>query len=265
MTQLPFAPADFPVFSSLRAGRWRWQIDASLEIADLLPYLKDPGRFFEPPAQSLQDNADKRRSEIVTIAIPGPAQVVVKRYQPKNLWKSLATVFRPAPAMEVLRRALQLRQLGIATPAPVAAGWRGCAGFVRESCLVTRAVPGARSLREYYFTPPGPGGSLKRVLRSLAGTIARLHDAQIAHTDLHLGNFLITGPGPNQEIFLVDLEALRPRKHFTLRIAAEDLRRFWQRPPVRDRERLYFLAAYCRARSPRVSPAEILSLMALKS
>lgn len=100
----------------------------------------------------------------------------VKRFKATGLWGRLRHLVADR-ALHEFRMLQVLRERGVDAPEPVA--WARLGG---ESFLFTRAISGARPLREGPWT--------RRTLEDLAAFVRRIHEAGILHDDLHAGNLL---------------------------------------------------------------------------
>ena len=259
-TNAQHEPAPEPGPIRVGAGNWHWQINPEFNDPAFIRWLEEPRAFFSTQAQWLPQNPANRVSQLVRVPPPGPGfpPMIVKRYRPDNLFKVLRALVRTSAAQTAFSRASHLERLDIPTAKPIAAGSQRGLARVSESYFIAAEVTGAESLRDYYARRAGQP-ALKPVIRNLARLIAQLHNAAIAHTDLHLGNFLVRNTGNSAaELVLIDLDALRGLRRLTERQAERDLNRFLHRARVHNFERLWFLAAYCRARSPRIHPKRLL-------
>lgn len=111
--------------------------------------------------------------------------------------------WRPLQELVLHRR---LGALGVPVPEAVgcvvlrrAWGWRGF--------LLTREVAGALDLEAWLYGVSGPCGlTPARVLRRAGRAVRRLHDAGVAHADLHPRNLLLTPAG---DVLVLDLDRAR--------------------------------------------------------
>ena len=103
--------------------------------------------------------------------------------------------------------------------------------------------------------PSWPEPRRSRVRQKLAIALgvmtARLHDAGFLHVDFHPGNLLVRFPTPDEpELVMIDLDALRRRRHVDWKAARQNLALlnhfFWLRSSRTDR--LRFLDHYRRHR-----------------
>ncbi len=158
---------------------------------------------------------------------------------------------RPSKARVEYRHARAVAARGIPTFEALAVG-EPCRGTsARDSYLLTRALPETRPLNSFLEItwPQWPSRRQARLRQRIAAALARLlaqmHDAGVAHHDLHPGNLLLRLDADDRvELFLVDLHAVRigaplawPARRanlillnrwFLLRSQLTDRLRFWR-------------------------------------
>lgn len=155
----------------------------------------------------------------------------------------LRQMIRPPKARMEFDRARLLLERGIATIEPLAWGQSWWWPF-GPSHLVTRELLGATPLSAYLFEH-ATGRSRREAAQHLGGYLASLHEAGIAHPDLHPGNILVVLDANQTPVFhLIDLHNLRIgqplsaeegcenlvvlNRWFALRSERTDRHRFWQ-------------------------------------
>jgi 3-deoxy-D-manno-octulosonic acid kinase len=134
------------------------------------------------------------------------------RWNPDRYW-------RPRRFMMELETAVRAVHAGVPAPEPIAlvlrtAGWGGA----YRAWQVVKYLPGVRSLRDFLETPSQNGGratALGPVFRAAGVAVRRMHDAQIDHPDLNVGNILARsstpGSGESAEAFIIDWDRARLR------------------------------------------------------
>ncbi len=240
-------------------GPWRWEAGSSPT-----PVLPDqfwiaPDQLLTPPAQRVVRFPQKSTTEVFRVPLPQPNEwVFVKRYRSGQAAWAVKYFMRPSKACRALHCALALQRLGIHTAEPVAAGERRRFGWLRDALLITREVSQSITWEELDRRQPR-GPHRVPLLRILGRYFAALHDAGYSNSDPNRNNLLIQFcPELRPKLYLIDLDALVRRRRVTLRRAVKDLRRLLTRGPATTRERLWFLAEYCRARKIVVRPRELL-------
>jgi tRNA A-37 threonylcarbamoyl transferase component Bud32 len=178
---------------------------------------------------------------VYRVRLPGET-VFVKlcRINTPRAW--LREIARPAKARLEFENALALREQGIATVEPLA--WGATHPVLPgDSLLVTRFLPGAVPL-DQFLESRLPTRLRQAVARELGATLARLHDAGVAHPDPHPGNLLVKDvPDRAPRFTLIDVHAVRfgrplswpeslenlvlLNRWFQLRASRSDRARFW--------------------------------------
>lgn len=115
------------------------------------------------------------------------AKALVAGSQADREWTALTTLAREAPGL---------------APRPLARGALG-----RETLVVLEYLEGV-SLRDALRTEARPR---RRLLRALGRRVSQLHDAGLAHRDLHFGNVLVAEDGVP---WLLDLQRAAPLHSF---------------------------------------------------
>jgi tRNA A-37 threonylcarbamoyl transferase component Bud32 len=251
------------------ASRWiwsngvgaRWQINRAFASPAFMERLGVPETLFAAPAEPLKRDPVPRSTYLVRAHLPEhPTTFIIKRYRSKNLWDSVKDLFRPSRARRAFERAFLLQQHNIPTATPIAAGEKRCCRWLRESYLISAEIPNVCTLWDAKRTTKDPRQT-RLFVRELAATMARLHDAGFSHSDPNLANFLVCGDdGRSPRLVVIDLDNVRPCRRVSLRRAAKDLRRLL-RVRISPRERLWFVAQYCRARARRLRARQVISLL----
>ncbi len=248
--------ADFII---LERGGVRWQIRPGLE------------HLFGPDRLRLDEWLAAGQAHIVK---NGPHRTVyhvvlpeldfyLKHNRLADCRAKLRELVRPSKARIEYEHAREVAARQVPTFEPLALGEPSRASSERDSFLITRALPETRPLHSFLETtlPQWPMQRQTRLRQRLAVALGRLlahmHDAGIAHHDLHPGNLLLHLDAEDQpELFLIDLHAVRIgaplawharranlillNRWFSLRSQRTDRLRFWreyQASPSRKRKR----------------------------
>ena len=199
--------------------------------------------------QSTNTTVYKRRPNLVReVRVPSElrlpwSHLVIKHYGWRGGQHFLFSPLKRSKARKAYRTACYLLTHGLQTPLPLGAFEVRRCGFIQDNFYVTEALSNAITLRKYCATmPDGPGG-IEEMLRLAAAYTRRMHDSGLWHRDMSLGNFLVTGPPGQRQLYLVDLNRARRLGYLPAWVRALDLARMeWQawRPQ--------FLGLYCDGR-----------------
>jgi tRNA A-37 threonylcarbamoyl transferase component Bud32 len=197
------------------------------------------------------------------LQLPSATEAVVKHYRPcsgkRRLREALKRVVGRDPARREWHALGRLQTAGLRVPRPLAWG----EGRRGEAFVVTERLRGRPLAEELADTMEAP--LLRQRLVALSETLEALHDAGLAHGDLHLGN-LWWGP---EGVWLLDVGHTRPILHpkdrdldrarleFSLARSLPDprpvemLRSLWPASSDLDAVRIDFLRDYQRGRARR--------------
>lgn len=159
--------------------------------------------------RTVKDEA-KTRAGFVTA---GEQSVFIKRFETKSWADGIIERIRGSRAARSLRGAALLAQAGFACPAPLAALDVRSTGAVRESYLLSEALEQAQTLSA--FVDRRPGGTRRdfrwrrKVSRSVASEVRRLHEARLYSSDLQETNLMLEPRGNGVRIYFVDLDGFR--------------------------------------------------------
>ena len=245
----------------IKAGGWCWQVNSTFSGPNFLKRLRHPEQLLQSPTRIIKTHRVTGTVLVAQTDLPEFPKfpLIVKRQLPRSLALSLKDIFRPSRAIKAFETALIRGRLSVTTPTVVAAGENRRWGLLREAYLISALVPDAQTLYEVNATCRDSTQRV-RVIRSFARSIASLHDAKFSHTDPSLTNFLVREiDGGSPQIYVIDLDGLRPRRRFSERLAIKDLSRLLHRTHAVQHERLWFLAQYCRSRTQRLSSGKLVS------
>ena len=193
------------------------------------------------------------------------ACLYLKHYRLADLGARLRQFIRPPKAVREFSHALALSERAVPTVLPIAMGERLGGRGRRESFFITRGLEQVEPLGRFLEAelPMLPSRERDRARRQIAVAlgvfVARLHEAGIAHHDLHVANIMIRREDAEPELFLLDLDAVRLSAPLSWRASRENLvllnRYFSLRANRADRAR--FWQAYCRTRPAEHGPPGI--------
>ncbi len=138
-------------------------------------------------------------SQTVWRARLGENEVVVKRYNLKNLWHALRRAFSRSRASRSWENAHRLRAYHIATPRPLAMIEERWGLLRRRAWLITDPARGKGANR--YI----PRHSDEENLRRLADTVAAFGENGLVHGDMKATNFIMS----DDSVEVIDLDAMR--------------------------------------------------------
>jgi tRNA A-37 threonylcarbamoyl transferase component Bud32 len=242
----------------LERGGVRWHVRPGLE------------HLFEPDGLRLDEWLTAGQARIVK---HGPHRTVyhvvlpeldfyLKHNRLADCRARLREMVRPSKARIEYEHALAVAARGVPTIEPLALGEPCRSAAARDSFLITRALPETRPLHSFLETAlpqwPQPRQTRlrQRLAVALAGLLARMHEAGIAHHDLHPGNLLLRLDGDDRpELFLIDLHAVRlgPPLSWRARRANLILLNRWFSLRSQRTDRLRFWRAYTNNKARSVS------------
>jgi tRNA A-37 threonylcarbamoyl transferase component Bud32 len=234
-------------FIVLERGGIRWQVRPGLE------------HLFGPSGLRLEEWLAADQAHVVKhgphrtvyhVVLPG-LEFYLKHNRLADCRAKLRELVRPSKARSEYEHAREVAARQVPTFEPLALGERCRASAARDSFLITRALPETRPLHFFLENTLSQWPMLRRTrLRqrlavALARLLARMHDAGIAHHDLHPGNLLLRLDAEDRpELFLIDLHAVRIgaplswrarranlimlNRWFSLRSERTDRLRFWR-------------------------------------
>jgi hypothetical protein len=192
--KLEVAGVRWELAPGLDAPRWRDRLALAIALAE---------------GGQVRNEKSGRRKELYSLCLdseaPGAERdhlLKVNRYQRLDGWRRR---WAGSKARRELQRALRVEALGVATPAPCAAGERIEQGRLTACYLLVPAVRDAHDLREVWRA--GIHGAERRAMAHRFGAFVRAaHDAGIRQDDLAPNNFLVEPDGTLQ---MIDFERAR--------------------------------------------------------
>lgn len=141
-----------------------------------------------------------------------------------------------------------LSRRGIATPAAYALREQRLLGLPLRSHLITEFLEGTESLLQFLGSSYGSLSRSERAgfIAALAALTGKLHREGLYHRDFQVRNLLVRRTDAKEwQIFLIDLESLRPRARLTRARRLRNLTQLNDCPKTVSRaDRLRFLRAY---------------------
>jgi len=208
------------------------------DIFHLLPssFLEDPFHSIQALNGQLIKESKWRRAAFVIL--PTGQKVFLKIDKSKDWLEYLKYLILPSKARKEWLVAYSLRRQRLPVPKPM--GWieKRRLGSVKESLYLSEVLETGVSASDELGTLQS-----ESMVRPLAETLRRFHDAGLTHNDLHIGNFLwVKG-----SLFLTDLHSASIRKATSLKQRLwnithlfHSLRSFWLEKEQRTFLEIYF-------------------------
>lgn len=178
--------------------------------------LADPLRWFRETPEVLTCK-DSHSAAVCRAILPhpgGPVPVIIKRPRARNWRRALARLWPPSRSTRGWRMGHALLHRDVATARPLAVLERRWGPFVRDSLLITEALPDAVDL-EAYLRQQGARRTaaewyaLKRDLCArLVAKLQRLQERGFDHRDCKASNILVLA-SPPRKLMWIDMDGLR--------------------------------------------------------
>jgi tRNA A-37 threonylcarbamoyl transferase component Bud32 len=179
----------------------------------LASLLADPDEpFRRPDAAVLKES---KSSKIITLEldIDGMRRAFVyKRFTCKSVWKSLARLLRPSPALHSWIQGHGFHERGLPSARPLVVLERRPRGLVGDGYLLMEKIEDAVDLHAFLQRLEAlPARPRRRTLRDAIERIGRvlsmMHQRHYTHRDLKANNILVRDPVlPAAETFPIELE-----------------------------------------------------------
>lgn len=236
------------------------------DLADGVSLLLGPRglRLDEWLAEGLAQSIKQARHRAIYRVILPRADFYLKHYPLCDRRGWFRQMIRASKARIEYDKAIEVAKRGIATVEPLALGEPHTKGRFAltpyrpgESYLLTRTLVQTHSLADYLETilPTLPLNEQPRMRCLLAHTLghflARMHNAGVAHHDLHPGNLLVRiEPEQEPQLYLVDLHAVAFGSPLSRRATRDNLGLFsnWFALRTERTDRHRFWRAYREAR-----------------
>lgn len=242
-------------------GGVRWQVQAEHRETLLGP----EGLRLDDWLRTGQAVVIKSRPQRVVYRVELPGlRCYIKHHRLSDARAWLREWIRPSKARIEYERALDLAARGIATIVPLAVGERRGRFGPGDCFLITRTLDEAGPLDAFIETqlPALPASRQVRVRQRLAVALgefmARLHDAGIAHHDLHCGNLLVRlDENDRPRLFLIDPHAVQLGPALDWRASRDNLSMLnrWLVIRTTRADRLRFWHAYHARRTTGARPS----------
>lgn len=196
--------------------------DRQYESSQFQHLLLNPDAYVDNP-EALVLKAG-RSSTVVKVVVDG-RELVIKRYNIKNVWHGLRRCLRATRAQKSWRVSQQLYASGITTPKPVAFIENTFLGFRGKSYFIMDYLAG-QHLESYFSDHKNNMQACERMAKHSLDLLRNLTKLRITQGDLKMTNMLVANDTP----YLIDFDgAMEYISTITLRRAFKnELNRFMQ-------------------------------------
>lgn len=186
-----------------------------------LAFLRQPESAFNAKSSMILKAG---RSCTVIKARIGDREMVVKRYNIKNLTHRARRMFRASRAVMCWRTAQKLRLFGVNTARPIAYIEKQKLGFKLACYFVMEYIPGDHAL-QYFEDNQQDHQKSKQMIQRIAHLLKSFYETEISHGDLKITNLLVD---KNDEPVIIDLDGAKEHSTIaSLRLAwRKDRKRF---------------------------------------
>jgi tRNA A-37 threonylcarbamoyl transferase component Bud32 len=169
--------------------------------------ITEPERFTNEKSTAIIDNVSNTKIRSLTV---GNMKLAAKEYLPRKGLKAFKDLFRKSKPVREFLFSLKLRECGIPCPQPIAAAQRRrfrtviyCALFAEE---IQNSVSLHQLIKSSQFSQLS-AENLRTLSKSLAESVAQIHNKGFFHRDLNPSHILITGiETPSPAFYYVDFE-----------------------------------------------------------
>ncbi|TAK74826.1 MAG: hypothetical protein EPO11_06350, partial [Gammaproteobacteria bacterium] len=173
--------------------------DRRYAYPELMEFLDWPEAVFDhPTAVTIKAG----RSATVIKVVLDQRELVIKRYNIKNLWHRLRRCLQTTRAFNSWRLAQKLCLFGVNTAKPVAFIEKRYAGFRGQSYYVTEYVAGEQA-NEYFQQRQAQEEKITDLVKQITTLLKNLSKLDITHGDLKITNILVDN---DQHPVLIDLD-----------------------------------------------------------
>ncbi len=197
-------------------------------------------------------------AQVTRVQLPHPdgeISVIVKRPRARNWRRRLAMMLAPSRSLRGWRIGHAMLHRDIAVARPLAVLERRAGPVLRDSLLITEAVPNAQNLEEHLRRaavrlPAAAWTGYKRKLaRLLVRHLRQLEDRGFAHRDCKASNILVVDGAGGPKLLWIDMDGLRPAGALSRARRAAPLMRLHVSlesvPGLTRTDRARFLRDYC--------------------
>lgn len=232
--------------------RW-WETQLAALVSRWCSCAADPSGDAAAPAALCKESHSARVGRAVLECGPDRIPVIVKRPRARNWRRRLAQLCSPSRSRRAWRTGYALLNRDVPTARPLAVLERRWGPFVRDSLLITEAIPGASDLEsflraEHVRRTAREWWHLKReLMQRLVNHLRRLEERGFVHRDCKAGNILVV-PYPELRLLWIDLDGIRATDRVSNRARLRALARLEVSlrdvPGLTRTDRVRFVRAY---------------------
>lgn len=229
-----------------KSGKWRWKFTPGAEeiIQDLLRHWEMIEDL--PGAEVLKSSLSR-----TVIAFPSTSSrpaLIIKRYHVRGVKETLKYLVLKSRAASEWTALQHLKTSNVAVPRPLAFGEKLSGKTLLGAGLVMEKLSNAQGISQW-LRERGPGHPVRiEVLWQVGYQVARLHEVGCRHSDLHTGNILVQGGGPDDKprVVLIDHHVCRIGKMPSERQRRNNLAKLFHSllPKITHSEAMELLRAY---------------------
>jgi len=186
---------------TIRAADRSAEVEQIAELAADLESAEAAGKL-----ELMKTPSEMRR--VVAGKLPSGLDVVIKFYIPYGKWHAIKDMFRSGYSKSAYRAGLELIERGVATPRPIACGWKMDGLRLERSFIATERIMDAPDLgaKAKKVLASGDESKQKGFIKSLADKLYDMHRKGFYHPDLKDFHIFVRETGDDFELVYIDLD-----------------------------------------------------------
>ncbi len=173
-----------------------------VEYQSLMEQLLTNPDYFLATARNYYKNNERDTTTVGHVEVDGH-QIILKRYNHRNLMHGIKLQFRQSHAFRSFWYAYQLGKLGIKTIKPIAVIQRKKLCFKQEAFFVSEFIPGIKGCE--YFKDESFEQEWGIIAQDIKDLVQQLQHHRIYHGDFHFGNLVIA----DNKVYLLDFDRIK--------------------------------------------------------
>lgn len=174
-------------------------VDRSAMNEEFTQFLQNPDDIFK---RSDAIFLKKGRSSTVIKVTMGKKELVIKRYNIKNIWHYLRRFLRPTRAYHSWKMAHKLYLFGVRTPKPIAFIEKNYFGLRSKSYYVSEYISGIHA-NDYFSSNDLHSDLTENIITKITLLLKSLQELNLTHGDLKLTNIILD---KNYNPTIIDLD-----------------------------------------------------------